>query len=237
MPVESTIRPLKIWVIPFTGLRPNWREVSSCLSPDELARAERYRFERHKIDFIVARALLRQTLARQLHCDPGAISFTYGEFGKPALTDELPFNLSHCKSHVAIAIGTGDPIGIDVESTDRKLEPLELAKTCFSDVEQSQLATFSTSTQTREAFFRGWTGKEAFIKALGYGLRAPLDKFDVDLSKTDKNALIASRIAGHEVTDWQIRQIGVDSHTFAAVCIASSCDWSRAELFTTEPNC
>ena len=50
----------------------------------------------------------------------------------------------------------------------------------FSAAEQAEFLSMADVEQA-SAFLRGWTRKEAFIKALGLGLAYPLDGFDVSL--------------------------------------------------------
>ena len=55
------------------------------LSPEEGARAGRFRFARHRDRFVAARGQLREVLARYLDVPPGALAFAYGPQGKPFL--------------------------------------------------------------------------------------------------------------------------------------------------------
>ena len=68
------------------------------LSLDEIARANKFRFARHRRRFVVARGVLRQLLGSYLNIHPQNLVFTYGDQGKPFLAQvaQLPlqFNLS-----------------------------------------------------------------------------------------------------------------------------------------------
>src|SRR5271156_5105021 len=55
------------------------------LSPEEMARADRFFMEVIANRFIAGRALLRDLLAGYLGQPPEAIRFAYNEWGKPAL--------------------------------------------------------------------------------------------------------------------------------------------------------
>lgn len=152
------------------------------LSSDEKARADRFHFDRHRRRFIVGRAVLRHLLASATGTPPERVAFDYGEHGKPALRDheELPFNLSNSSELAAIAVGGDQPLGVDVE----KIRPMDdgraIAERFFS---ASEVAAFERLAQDDRdtGFFRCWTRKEAYIKAIGDGLTMPLDRFDVAL--------------------------------------------------------
>lgn len=95
--------------------------------------------------------------------------------GKPYLTDYpgVQFNLSHSGPWGACALSEA-PVGVDVEL----VRPLRqnVAGRFYTPSEQSFLARQPDPDQ---AFFRLWTRKESFIKALGKGLTLPLNRFSV----------------------------------------------------------
>lgn len=102
--------------------------------------------------------------------------------GKPYLKErELAFNLSHSGGLAVLAVGAAE-LGVDVEWMGRDVEFLTLARRFFARPEWEWL---ERQPDPREPFFRIWTRKEAYIKALGTGLRHPLDRFCVLDGLTD----------------------------------------------------
>jgi 4'-phosphopantetheinyl transferase len=153
------------------------------VSADERERAARFHFEEHRRRFVAARALLRIILGAYVKVPPHRIRFAYSPNGKPALPgDAVHFNASHSEERAVFAIAADTPIGVDLERV-RPLPDLDqIADRFFSAPESAALAALAPSHRT-EAFFRCWTRKEAFVKALGDGLSYPLDRFAVSLAE------------------------------------------------------
>ncbi len=89
----------------------------SLLDYDERERAFRFHFTRHQRRFIVARAMLRNILARYLNQDPRELTLSYQKHGKPFIPHglQIEFNLSHSKDMALLAVGKTVPLGIDIE--------------------------------------------------------------------------------------------------------------------------
>ena len=162
------------------------RESSALLSEAERHRARRLSFERDRRRFTVARARLRQLLGERLGARPESVELVYGEHGKPVLSQRfsasgLHFNVSHCDDVAVYAFSSGREIGIDIESVRAIPDADEIAKRFFSRREYETYLALDPLDKPL-GFFNCWTRKEAFIKALGDGLRYPLDCIEVSLA-------------------------------------------------------
>jgi len=153
------------------------------LSQAERGRAARFRLDRERRRFTVARARLRELLAERLDVPPESIEFVYGREGKPALAERFArsgwrFNLSHCGELAVFAFSRAGEVGVDVEAVQAIAEADAIAARVFSRREHEAYRAVAP-TERPLAFFRCWTRKEAFVKALGGGLSMPLAEVDV----------------------------------------------------------
>jgi 4'-phosphopantetheinyl transferase len=146
------------------------------LSPVESERAARFHFDRDRRRFIVARASLRQVLSQYTGESPENLQFQYSRFGKPDLSpgSDVQFNVSHSGELALIAVTARRQVGIDIE----QIRPIDcllaIAERYFLPSELHELQNLAEAERLR-AFFRHWTRKEAYIKAIGTGLSTPLD--------------------------------------------------------------
>jgi 4'-phosphopantetheinyl transferase len=184
---------VQLWLVDLDA--PPVGDDATLLSPDETARAERFVFDRHRRRFVAGRAALRRILGALTGTGADSLKFTYGPAGKPSLADvdgPVPhFNLSHSDQWAVVAVSRLGRVGVDIEKRRPLSDVLRLAHTAFSDREVDELRRLPAAQQ-EEAFFTGWTRKEAFIKAGGEKL-ALLGDFDVSLAP-DEARLV--RVAG-----------------------------------------
>ena len=196
-----------------------WRTV---LSPDELARADRFHFARDRQAFTATRALLRTVLGSYLGCDPSKLTFVYSDKGRPVLgaNHALPvqFNVSHSGTKALFVFSLRRDVGVDVERIRHNLDYELLAARYFSPAEQKALAALPLSERCG-GFFRCWTRKEAYIKAQGAGLSLDLDSFDVSVARDEQNALLATRPDADEAARWSIREVDAGEGYAAALCV------------------
>ena len=188
------------------------------LSADERERAGRFVFDLHRRRFIACRAWLRSRLGERLGRAASGLQFEYGPVGKPSLAGgALRFNVSHSDRHALLAIADGAEIGADIERV-RPLADLDaLAERVFSAGERDALARLPAGRK-EEAFFAGWTRKEAYIKAVGEGI-GRLGAIEVALSPDEPARLI--RVDGRpgELERWSIQALSPVSGFAAAVCL------------------
>lgn len=104
----------------------------------------------------------------------GLHQIKYTRYDRPYFNGNIDFNISHSGSYVVCAISIEHKVGIDVEEI-RKI-PLQDFDREFSRNEMK--AIYSAINPMRE-FYRLWTQKEAFLKAIGTGLNVPLNLVSV----------------------------------------------------------
>jgi 4'-phosphopantetheinyl transferase len=181
-PARLGLREVQVWGVWLSGSDDSLAYYRSTLSPEELQRAERFRFEHLRHSYTRSRGSLRLLLAHYLGHPPNEIQLIYRPKGKPILRDssQIDFNASHSGQMALYAFTVGCELGIDVEQL-RKLDDAEsIAARFFSTAEASELLSL-TPEQRGPAFFRCWTRKEAYVKAVGGGLAIPLNLFQVTL--------------------------------------------------------
>ncbi len=202
-------------------------QLRQILSPDELARIDRFHFEIDRRRGVIGRGYLRLLLGRILDLPANELQFKYDEFGKPSLIPgqglPLQFNVSHSGDLILIAIAVGRAVGVDVERMRTDLDPNGIAVQFFSTDERKTLASLAGSAQYK-AFFACWTRKEAYLKATGVGLSLPLDQFDVSFLPEQEPELLATRPDPAEAQKWKLRALDV-SGDYAAALVAAGRTW------------
>ena len=160
------------------------------LSVDERERADRFLVPAPRERFVVARGTLREVLGRTIGRAPEQLRFAYPcVCGKPdcvpsrrkprlELEPGLPplrFNLSHTEGLAMLAVSIGQEVGIDVERIDHDTAIRPIVERAFGTSDAAALRALPEAEQS-EAFYRGWTRKEAYGKARGYGFALPPDE-------------------------------------------------------------
>ncbi len=195
------------------------------LSVDELTRAGQFYFQEDRKRFIVRHGMLRMILGSYLGVQAGEIPFYHGKNGKPAIADTfgrgaIQFNLAHSKGVALFAFVRNQEIGVDIEYIHDMPEMEQIVERFFSKSENEDLRSLPASRK-REAFFNGWTSKEAFVKALGEGLSRPFDKFDVSLTPGESAQQLRIEGDSREASRWNIQNLEPAPHYAGAYAVKS----------------
>jgi 4'-phosphopantetheinyl transferase len=217
-------RTLHVWRLPIDLPPVPIAELASLLTPDETARAARFRLPVHRNRFIAARGLLRMLLAGYLSTDPRSLCFAYGPHGKPELagsgaTLDLHFNLAHCEGWALTAIACAGPIGIDMEQLPPLVDSHELAAVALAPNEQTALARVPSNHRATR-FLSYWICKEAVLKATGKGLYQPLRTVEIGFEGSGAPRLLALGEDARTAAQWSLVQLtlaGVDDAMLGAV--------------------
>lgn len=156
---------------------------SDTLHADEWLRLNRLKLARHKRSYTLTRILCRMVLSGYYpDISPKHWFFSRSEFGKPSIGNSiggpLYFNLSHSGDRIALGITNIGELGVDIEQIHRSRDYCAIVDNHFS--EREQFWVYATDEpERRRRFFKLWSLKEAYTKALGEGLRIPLNGFSI----------------------------------------------------------
>jgi 4'-phosphopantetheinyl transferase len=166
--------------------------------------------------YVQAHALLRGLLGRYVQAQPETLILHRSDYGKPFLVDyaALSFNMSHSASKLLIAVTETVPLGVDIEEIKLRTHTAGLVAKCFAPEEQAYWQALPDAEQLA-VFFDFWTRKEAFVKAVGQGIRLGLHQCVVD-PLNPRGFLRIPALCG-SVEDWQITALDVDVSCCAAV--------------------
>jgi 4'-phosphopantetheinyl transferase len=194
-------------------------ELNATLNQEEKSRAARFKFPSDRRRFIAARGILRDLLSNYLNVPAAELSFRYGDHGKPSVVnnESFCFNVSHTQGAAMFAFTHGNRVGIDIEYVRDDIGAMEIADRFFSAGEVAALSKLAREQQT-QAFFHGWTRKEAYIKAVG-GSIALLHGFEVSLSPGQPAALLNCEWDEVESGLWSMHDLSPSSKYLAALVI------------------
>lgn len=193
------------------------------LTDNEREKANRFRFEKHRRRFIIARGRLRQILTNYLPIPASEIIFDYSDRGKPSLSDglnknNLQFNLSHSDNLALYAFTRQKRIGIDVEYLCSRSEPLQIARRFFAPEEYKLIASVEENRQL-EMFLHIWTIKEAYLKATGEGLSGSLDAAEVFFQGEKPQGLATIGGNAQKASEWLVHSFIPTANFIATVVV------------------
>lgn len=190
------------------------------LDREEKARADAFVFPRDRIRYILSHGVLRNLLAGALECQPEAIRFRVGEYGKPSVifpdTQGVEFSLSHSGERALIAVARGASLGADIEQHRTVDGLLSLARAQFAPEEYGAVQQTFGARQVA-AFFDVWARKEAYIKAIGLGLSADLHSFAVSIGSGQAAQFLRVDDPDGPASEWRLYDIAAESGYSAAL--------------------
>jgi 4'-phosphopantetheinyl transferase len=200
------------------------REVSTdaslrqILSAEELGRIDRCASPLRRRQAAVAYATRRHILGEILSLDPQAVPPASRSDSALCSLRGLPFyeSLAHSGRWIFYAVSLGRHLGVDVERVSDEIDVERLAKRFLAPSEASSLALLSTE-ERREAFFRLWTRKEAYLKARGGGVPSLLRS--VTVSAGVEPRLLSDRKDEAAPRGWTLRDLDGPEGYAAALAV------------------
>lgn len=135
----------------------------------------RYKNEQDCKRSLLAELLIKKTIVEKLGLRE--VTINRNKYGKPYIrgAKDFHFNISHSGHYVVIAVSERK-VGIDIE---RKVKvDYRIAERFFSNKEAREILVSSEEDERIDAFYRIWTLKESYVKAIGKGLTIPFSSFE-----------------------------------------------------------
>jgi 4'-phosphopantetheinyl transferase len=227
LPATQALEPdtVHLWCFTLQGSPHLIERGRAVLSTEERQRADRFVFDRDRIRFTIAHAVLRHLLS--LYCNEPAESlrFNSAAAGKPSLafTPSLHFNLSHSEDRALLGVSLHHELGVDLEKVRPNIEALSISRHYFFGSERAAIEA-ATPSERDTLFFRYWVAKEAVLKAQGIGLGFPLDRFRVDFLPDGPTARIETFDPDALEPGWIVRMLPCEPGWLGAVA-ARGTDW------------
>lgn len=213
--------------------RSEWLNI---MDEGERTRFHRFKVEHARNEFGFSRWLLKTLLSRYTQQPAEAHTFSVNENGKPSLNhtpnstfdSELAFNVSHCKSGIAIAIAN-HPVGVDLEKIQQRSPLWREAEDFLNPHLAPKVLNHPHNEESEHAFMRYWTALEAFVKLKGttlYSLKANFGEGNFSMPRDGQyqwqNAQLYSRASGYgeqltlasEAPDATLRYFEYDGESF-----------------------
>jgi len=222
--IASDRGSVHVWLIRLVATEAELARCRDLLSPVEHARARRFRRSEDCDRYTLAHGVLRELLSHYSTVGPADLQLGTAPGGKPLLLRDggprIAFNLSHSAERMLLAIAEGREVGVDVESVERRVDPVKLARRYFLPCELEDIERAPEREQPTR-FFEYWVAKEATLKGAGVGLRLALDALRVHLTSDRSDARIESLDPQRLASDWTVRMLSCEPGVVSAVAIRS----------------
>ena len=191
--------------------------VPTWLGAAELEYLKRLTHPKRRAFFLLGRTMLWQAL-QDMGMAPAELELVRGAHGRPELPMvDISFNLSGSQDTVALAVGMGCTVGLDVEDVNRPVDDALIVRRAMADHDRRHIQGLPCHEQ-RAAFFEIWTLKEAYTKARGMGLKLGFGRFAFDLHVPGRIAWGVPAVA--DQSTWQVQTFTAGRTLQLALCVA-----------------
>lgn len=171
-----------IWETSLDASKELTEKCFNSLSQPEKERSAFFKFEKVQNNYVISQGILHLLLGMYLNIDADKVKLGRHAKGKPFSADNLNlrFNMSNSGRKVVYAFSMEEELGIDLEFS-RDLDDLnDLITKNFTSSEIDYIT--KNPSEKKYRFFKFWTIKEAYLKAIGEGMRLPPDKLEFSIN-------------------------------------------------------
>ncbi len=214
-----------VWQSRLNLTRKKLDRLYKTLCKEEKLKANRFRFQEDCLRYVTAHGLLREIISGYLNLNPEDLEFLQNKYGKPYLKDptrhNLEFNLSHSSDVVLLIFSSNRKVGIDVERVRVVKKSQKIIDRFFGETDRNFYNLQEASNKER-AFFKLWTRKEAYTKAIGVGLKLQPKQFEAPSALENVPLTSGSRL--RRVSGCLLSEIKVDPE-YAATLVTEGSDY------------
>ena len=166
---------MKIYMMNVQGIDLDDETVYEKLSEKRIEKVNRLKKDMAKRQSIAVELLLNIAMEEEKQGIEHPVKWDTDKNGKPYLIDypDIHINLTHSKNYAACVISDKN-VGVDIQYM-RDVD-MKIANRFFTPDEQEYI---KNAEDKKSAFYELWVRKESLVKAVGTGLRVPLDSFSV----------------------------------------------------------
>lgn len=206
---------IRIFAMKVSGQDYTERCWNDYLSRKRKLEAEKRKNEKERQLFLAAEVLLNRSL-EYLHVEV-SLPAAYGRnmYGKPYLlqNESLKVNWSHSGEYVVCAVADRE-VGIDLQYAKKEPKEALVRKT----LQPEELLFYENAREERKRlFYKYWTLKESYLKAIGTGFHTSLETFYIRMDKIVPRIIQKGSEAGEQ--DYYCRILEFEDPDYvAAVC-------------------
>ena len=205
-PMRASDHPVTLWMveIPKELTQDDEAWIRTKLGPEDLSpeRLPDSLHRRVRAERLLGRYYLRILLDQETEFQGKSWRFEVDPQGKPFIAHQeaarIPqINLSHTHGAILCGLSHHGSLGVDIENVTREVALDKLEARCFTPTEQ---AWIGKAPRRRDGFFRAWTLKEAYLKAIGTGMRTPLTSVEIYPNQESELGIYQE---GHYLKKWR----------------------------------
>ncbi|GBG31077.1 L-aminoadipate-semialdehyde dehydrogenase-phosphopantetheinyl transferase [Hondaea fermentalgiana] len=229
--------PVQAWALSVARWAPEdavRAKLEEGLQPEEKERVRKFRFEVDRNRALAGRVMTREMAAKMLSVAPAMIVLQRTEMGKPFVAQPDPgsfsFNLSHHGDWVVLMAHPSRCVGVDIMKYEdpkgsRSIEDFfTTMRSSFTPGEWERIRLGDKDDALGSAhlqrFYKYWSLKEAYLKAIGIGIGFGLQRASFFLDET--SGLAKLDLDGVRDTKFTFRLSELDSEHCVAVAIETS---------------
>lgn len=196
---------IHVWIIKINESK-NWSlEQQKYLTKQEHRDIGKYKFEEDRNRALVSKTVLMELLSHYTNTKYMDLNIMRNMYGKPYVkSSDIRYNISHSGQVIMIGFGRCTALGVDIEIIRHIDGYKKLAQNLYAEEEYMAI-------QSLEEFFRYWTKKEAYLKALGTGLNKNLNSFTII-----DNEIIDGRKC---LKNWCVEEVKISKDYIAHIAI------------------